>query len=104
MMYAGRLQWNVLGDALEDYSQSDVEHHERPAASRAFGAATNISGCTAYETDRESCRALTTPRSDGVQFAAPQDAAGRYKLEQGFAKFRLKWRGCLPNTNHTSSA
>ena len=92
MMYAGRLQWNVLGDEL-NYSQSDVEYHDRPTASLAFGAATNVSGCTAYETDRNSCLALPTPRSDGGRFAEPQDAAGRYKLEQGFAEFRLKWRG-----------
>lgn len=76
-----------------DYSQSDVEYHERPAASVAFGAATNISGCTAYETDRESCRNLPTARVDGVQFAYPRDAAGQYKLQQAFAEFRLKWRG-----------
>ncbi len=92
MMYAGRLQWNMLGGEM-DYSQSDIASHERPAASLALGAATNVSGCTAYETDQESCRALPTPRSDGAAFADPEDAAGRYKLEQGFAEFRLKWAG-----------
>ena len=37
MMYFGRYQWNFLGRDLK-WSQSDVEFHEQPTGSVAFGA------------------------------------------------------------------
>jgi phosphate-selective porin OprO/OprP len=93
MMYSGRLQWNVFGREL-DFSQSDVEFHQQPAANIAGGVAHNISRCTAFETDARSCRALPTPRSDGSAFVEPGVAeAGRYEVDQAFFEFRIKWRG-----------
>jgi phosphate-selective porin OprO and OprP len=96
MMYAGRLQWNVLGGEME-FSQSDVEYHESPAIGLAAAGATNISDCTAYETDQRSCRELPTPRSDGTPFGDPAEpgevAPGQYRLDQLVFEFRAKWRG-----------
>lgn len=91
LMYAGRLQWNFLGEAL-DFSQSDLEFHEKPAASLAFAAATNRSKCTAFETDKTSCRALPG-------FGIGQ--AGQFRINQAMQEFRLKWRGfSLQNELH----
>ena len=96
MMYAGRLQWNALGDEME-FSQSDVENHPEPAVSLAFGAATNTSECTAYETDQRSCRELPVARSDGTPYGDPSESgavrAGQYRLDQLVLEFRAKWRG-----------
>jgi hypothetical protein len=95
MMYAARLQWNALGDEM-DFSQSDVENHTAPAASLAFGAATNTSECTAYETDQRSCRELPVARSDGTPYGDPDSeevTAGQYRLDQLVLEFRAKWRG-----------
>lgn len=91
LMYAGRLQWNFLGEAL-DFSQSDLEFHEKPAACLAFAAATNRSKCTAFETDKTSCRALPG-------FGIGQ--AGQFRINQAMQEFRLKWRGfSLQNELH----
>lgn len=91
MMYAGRLQWNFLGEVL-DFSQSDLEFHEKPAASLAFAAATNRSRCTAFETDKTSCRALPG-------FGIGQ--AGQFRINQAMQEFRLKWQGfSLQNELH----
>jgi phosphate-selective porin OprO and OprP len=91
MMYAGRLQWNFLGDELP-FSQSDLEYHEKPAASLAFAAATDRSKCTAFETDSTSCRALP-----GFAIGKP----GQFRLNQAMQEFRFKWRGfSLQNEFH----
>lgn len=91
MMYAGRLQWNFLGKELS-FSQSDIEYHASPSASLAFGAATNQSKCTAFETANDSCRALP-----GFKVGK----AGQYKVEQMMEEFRFKWRGfSLQNELH----
>jgi len=91
MMYTGRLQWNFLGKELE-FSQSDVEFHEQPAASLAFAGATNKSRCTAFETASDSCRALP-----GFALGRP----GQFRVNQAMEEFRFKWRGfSLQNEYH----
>lgn len=96
MMYTARLQWNVLGGEME-FSQSDVELHARPVLNLAVAAATNVSGCTAFETDARSCRALDTLRSDGMPFADPavpgETRSGQFRADQLVAEGRFKWRG-----------
>ncbi len=83
MMYSARLQWNFLGDELA-FSQSDVEFHEKPAASFAVAGMTNTSRCTAFETDSNSCRVLP-----GFKLGT----AGQYEVNQAMEEFRFKWRG-----------
>ena len=83
MMYSARLQWNFLGDELS-FSQSDIEFHEKPAASFAIAAVTNTSRCTAFETDNNSCRVLP-----GFKLGAP----GQYEVNQAMEELRFKWRG-----------
>ncbi len=86
MMYFGRLQWNFLGQELP-WSQSDLAMSERPIGDVSFAAATNISQCTAFETDRDSCRALRG-------FTSPSHArAGQYRVDQMMAEFRFRWHG-----------
>jgi phosphate-selective porin OprO and OprP len=96
MMHTARLQWNVLGGEME-FAQSDVEHHAAPVVNLAAAGATNISDCTAYETDRRSCLALPTPRSDGTAFGDPsvpgEVTPGQFRLDQLAFEFRSKWRG-----------
>ncbi|MGZ8137064.1 MAG: porin [Methylococcaceae bacterium] len=83
MMYSGRLQWNALGGEMP-FSQSDIEFHEKPALNFAFAAATNQSKCTAFETDKDSCRALPG-------FTVGQ--SGQYRVNQMMEEARFKWRG-----------
>jgi phosphate-selective porin OprO and OprP len=91
LMFAGRLQWNFLGEELA-FSQSDLEFREKPAISLAFAAATNRSKCTAFETDKDSCRALPG-------FAVGE--AGQFRVNQAMQEFRFKWRGfSLQNEAH----
>lgn len=86
MMYFGRLQWNFLGRDV-GWSQSDLVMSESPIGSVAFAAVTNISQCTAFETDANSCRALRG-------FVSPATAsAGQYRLDQMLAEFRFRWHG-----------
>jgi phosphate-selective porin OprO/OprP len=96
MMYTGRLQWNALGGEL-DFSQSDLEFHHDPAVGLAVAGATNISDCTAFETDARSCRALATPRSNGAEFGDPAESgaveAGQFRSDQAVIEGRAKWRG-----------
>lgn len=80
-----------------EFSQSDVEHHVQPVINFAFAAATNISTCTAFETDRQSCLTLSTLRSDGMPFGDPavsgEVKAGQFRTDQLVAEARAKWRG-----------
>lgn len=96
MMYTGRLQWNVLGGEIA-FSQSDLEFHRTPALNFAAAGATNITNCTAFETDPRSCRALPTPRSDGSSFGDPAQSGavepGQFRVDQAMIEGRLKWRG-----------
>lgn len=91
MMYSARLQWNLLGKVL-DFSQSDIEFHEKPSASLAFAASTNKSKCTAFETASDSCRALPG-------FVVGR--AGQFQVNQMMEEFRFKWQGfSLQNEYH----
>lgn len=86
MMWSGRLQWNAMGGEMP-FTQSDVEHHEKPALNIAVAAATNRSRCTAFETASDSCRALRG-------FEDPTVAkAGQYRISQMMEEVRFKWKG-----------
>ncbi|MBF2051864.1 MAG: hypothetical protein IGS03_00190 [Candidatus Sericytochromatia bacterium] len=87
MMYAGRLQWNILGGAAS-FSQSDLALSPAPIINLALAAATNQSRCTAFATQAESCRSLPG-------FAAGE--AGQYRLNQTMEEFRLRWQGWSVN-------
>lgn len=83
MMYSGRIQWNALGGEMP-FSQSDIEFHEKPALNFAFAAVTDRSRCTAFQTDKLSCRELPG-------FAPGQD--GQYRINQMMEEVRFKWLG-----------
>ena len=83
MMWSGRLQWNPLGGEMP-FTQSDVEHHEKPALNIAVAAATNRSKCTAFETANDSCRALP-----GFEVGK----SGQYRINQIMEEVRFKWKG-----------
>lgn len=89
MMYTGRLQWNFLGRE-PPFSQSDIILSQQPVASVAFAAMTNISQCTAFETDARSCRNLPgfpDPATAGAT------SPGQFRLDQMMEEFRFRWRG-----------
>ncbi|MEQ1546612.1 porin [Methyloglobulus sp.] len=83
MMWSGRLQWNAMGGEMP-FSQSDVEYHEKPALNIAVAAATNRSKCTAFETVKDSCRALP-----GFEVGK----SGQYRINQMMEEMRFKWKG-----------
>jgi len=84
LMYMGRLQWNFLGRELK-FSQSDVEFHEKPSGSLAFGYATVNNNCTRFSS--EGCGNL-----DG--FISSNDTeAGQFRINQMVEEFAFKWRG-----------
>ena len=84
LMYMTRLQWNFLGRELK-FSQSDVEFHEQPAGSLAFGYATVNSNCTRFS--RSGCGNL-----DGFTEASDAEA-GQFRIDQMVEEFAFKWRG-----------
>ncbi|AFM14282.1 porin [Turneriella parva] len=91
MMYAARLQWNAVGDPIE-WSQSDDKYTQRLNLNIAFGAATNKSNCTAFETDAVSCRRL--PGSNYPPPAStPGAQAGMFKVDQGVFEIRSVYKG-----------
>ncbi len=91
MMYHGRVQWNFLGRDLE-FSQSDVEYHERPAGSIAWAGATNIGKCTRWSSS--GCGTLGTPTSLGSSFTPNSLAAdGQFRTDQQVVELAFKWRG-----------
>lgn len=83
MMYAGRLQWNLLGGVMP-FSQSDLDRHQQPALSLAVAGATNQSKCTAFTTTNDSCQALP-----GFEVGE----AGQYRINQLMEELRFKWQG-----------
>ncbi|MBA3967954.1 MAG: porin [Nitrospirales bacterium] len=84
MMYFGRYQWNFLGRDLK-WSQSDVEYHELPTGSLAFGAYTTIGKCTRWSSS--GCGSLPGFTSDSAA------ADGQFKVEGMVEEFAFKWRG-----------
>jgi len=91
LMYAARLQWNAVGDPIE-FSQSDDKYTQRWNLNIAFGAATNKSNCTAFETDAVSCRRLP-----GTNYPTPASTpgaqAGQFKVDQGVFEVRSVYKG-----------
>lgn len=88
-MLTARYQWNFLGQDL-DYSSSDIEYHERPAASVALAGAANRSRYTRFSS------------SGGGQLDAFKPGLpGQYSLKQLMAEFSMKYRGLsVENENH----
>ncbi|MDH4360407.1 MAG: OprO/OprP family phosphate-selective porin [Nitrospirota bacterium] len=91
MMYFGRYQWNFLGRDLK-WTQSDVEYHEQPTGSVAFGAYTNIGKCTRWSSS--GCGTLPEDNSAGVPYTSDSSAkAGQYRVQGMMEEFAFKWRG-----------
>jgi hypothetical protein len=91
MMYFGRYQWNFLGRDLK-WTQSDVEYHEQPTGSLAFGAYTNIGKCTAWSSS--GCGTLGGTNSAGVAYISDSTAQpGQYRVQAMVEEFAFKWRG-----------
>ena len=91
MMWMGRLQWNIWGRDLK-WQQSDVEYHEQPTASLAFGGYTNIGKCTRWSSS--GCGTLTPVNSLGAPYT-PDSAAvdGEFRTDGMVEEFAMKWRG-----------
>jgi phosphate-selective porin len=91
MMYFGRYQWNFLGRDLA-WSQSDVEYHQQPTGSLAFGAYTNIGKCTAWSSS--GCGTLSSDNSAGDPFISDSNAVnGQYRVQGMVEEFAFKWQG-----------
>ena len=91
MMYFGRFQWNFLGRDLK-WSQSDVEYHEQPTGSLAFGAYTTIGKCTAWSSS--GCNTLEEVNSAGLAYTSDANAtAGQFRVQGMVEEFAFKWRG-----------
>jgi len=91
MMYFGRYQWNFLGRDLK-WSQSDVEFHQQPTGSVAFGAYTTIGKCTRWSSS--GCGTLPEPNSAGVPYTSDSNAAaGQYRVQGMVEEFAFKWQG-----------
>ncbi len=91
MMYFGRFQWNFLGRDLK-WSQSDVEYHQQPTGSVAFGAYTTVGKCTRWSSS--GCGTLITPSSLGAGFTSDGNALdGQFRVEGMVEEFAFKWRG-----------
>ncbi len=84
LLYAGRVQWNMLGRDVP-LSQTDVQRTPKPAAALGVGSAYNIGRCTRWSSS--GCGNL-----DG--FEPPEDAAeGQYKIKQVGQDFAFRWQG-----------
>ncbi len=80
-MLLARYQWNFLGrDA--GHSQSDLEYHQKPAASLVFGAASNRSRYTRFSSSGGG-------QLDGFEAGQP----GQYSLRQFMEEATMKYRG-----------
>jgi len=80
-MWMTRLQWSPLGRQLS-FSQSDIERHEKPAGTLAFGAVGNRSPYTRFATSGPG-------QLDGFEPGEP----GRYSVQQYLGEAALKYRG-----------
>lgn len=80
LMYAGKFQWNVLGDGV-NVSGSDLEYHEKPAASLAWAGATNTSQFTRFSSSGGG-------NLEGYEEGVP----GQYKVEQWLLETAFKYR------------
>ncbi len=86
MMYMVRGQWNFFGRDLQ-FSQSDVEFHEKPAGSVAVGYATDISPFTRFSGSggRQLDGFPPGPDTPG--------ATGQYRIDQYMYEVAAKYRG-----------
>lgn len=81
LLFLGRYQWNFLGRDLK-WSQSDVEHHEKPAGSLAFAAATNQTNATRF-----------SGSGGGGLDGLPVGTPGQYAIKQWMKEAAFKYRG-----------
>lgn len=80
-MYLARYQWNIFGRDLA-FSQSDVEHHEKPAATLAAAGAIDQTNVTRFSGSGGG-------NLDGFAAGGP----GRYTIRQWVGEAALKYRG-----------
>jgi phosphate-selective porin len=80
-MFMGRYQWNFLGQDIR-FSSSDLEYHDKPAASIAVAGVTNRSRYTRFSS------------SGGGQLAGFEPGLpGQYSIKQAMGELLLKYRG-----------
>ena len=80
-MYSARWQWNFLKRPLP-FSQSDIERHQKAAASLALAASSNVSAYTRFSS------------SGGGQIPGFSDGQQeQYKIQQWMAEYSHKYRG-----------
>ncbi len=84
LLYAGRLQWNMLGRDVA-LRQTDVERTEKLSIALGVGAAYNIGRCTRWSSS--GCGNL-----DGFDDEADAEE-GQFKIQQMAQDFALKWQG-----------
>lgn len=80
-MFMGRYQWNFLGRDVA-FSSSDLEYHDKPAASVAVAGVTNRSRYTRFSSSGGG-------QLDGYEPGAP----GQYSVKQAMGEFFFKYRG-----------
>lgn len=80
LLYSGRLQWNFLGEGVA-MSGSDLEFHEKPAASLAWAGATNTSQFTRFSS-----------QGGGSLTGYEEGAPGQYTIDQWLIESALKFR------------
>ncbi|MEC4673739.1 MAG: porin [Nitrospirota bacterium] len=93
LMWLSRFQWNFFGRDLK-FSQSDIEYHENPTASIAFGAYTNIGKCTRWSSS--GCGTLQSGFTTSLGSAYTSDstaADGQFRTDGMVEEFAMKWRG-----------
>jgi len=91
MMYMARIQWNIFGRDLK-WQQSDLKYHEKPTASLAFGAYTNIGKCTRWSSS--GCGTLVQMSSIMTTFTSDSTAVdSQFRIDGMVEEFAMKWRG-----------
>ena len=80
-MFMGRYQWNFLGRDM-GFSSSDLEYHDKPAASIAVAGVANRSRYTRFSSSGGG-------QLDGFEPGAP----GQYSVKQAMGEFFFKYRG-----------
>ncbi|MAW97037.1 MULTISPECIES: porin [unclassified Leeuwenhoekiella] len=82
LMYFGRLQWNILGDALGFGGSSDLEIHQKPEAQLAFSAVTNRSPFTRFSSS-----------GGGSLNGFEEQQPGQYRINQRNFETAFKYKG-----------
>lgn len=81
LLYSGRLQWNFLGEGVE-MSGSDLDYHEKSAASLAWAGATNTSQFTRFSS-----------QGGGSLSGYEEGVPGQYKVDQWLIESAFLYRG-----------